>query len=54
MRVLAELSRQIEALEGELVAHFHRHPDAEILRSQPGLGPILSARCSPSSETTQP
>ena len=44
VRVLAELSRQIEALEGELVAHFDRHPDAEILRSQPGLGPVLAAR----------
>jgi len=27
-----------------LVAHFDRHPDAEILRSQPGLGPVLAAR----------
>jgi transposase len=43
-RVLAELTRQIEALEGELVAHFDRHPDAKILLSQPGLGPILAAR----------
>ena len=44
VRVLAELSRQIDTLEGELVAHFDRHPDAEILRSQPGLGAILAAR----------
>jgi transposase len=44
VRVLAELARQIESLEGELSAHFDRHPDAEILRSQPGLGPILAAR----------
>jgi transposase len=44
VRVLAELSRQIDTLEGELTAHFDRHPDAEILRSQPGLGPILAAR----------
>jgi transposase len=44
VHVLAELSRQIEALEGELVAHFDRHPAAEILRSQPGLGAILAAR----------
>ena len=42
--VLAELSRQIDALESELVAHFDRHPDAEILLSQPGLGPVLAAR----------
>lgn len=44
VRVLAELSRQIEALESELSAHFERHPDAEILRSQPGLGTVLAAR----------
>ena len=44
VRVLAELSRQIDTLEGELSAHFDRHPDAEILRSQPGLGPVLAAR----------
>jgi transposase len=44
VRVLAELVRQIEALEGELSAHFERHPDAEILRSQPGLGTVLAAR----------
>jgi transposase len=44
VRVLAELSRQIETLEGELTDHFERHPDAEILRSQPGLGIVLAAR----------
>jgi transposase len=44
VRVLAELSRQIEVLEGELTAHFDRHPDSEILRSQPGLGTVLAAR----------
>ncbi|MCK9906651.1 IS110 family transposase, partial [Frankia sp. Cpl3] len=25
-------------------AHFGQHPDAEILLSQPGLGPVLAAR----------
>ncbi len=44
VRVLAELTRQIEVLEGELTAHFDRHPDSEILRSQPGLGTVLAAR----------
>jgi transposase len=43
-RVLTALSEQIDTLEGELTAHFDQHPDAEILRSQPGLGPILAAR----------
>jgi transposase len=44
VRVITEPSTQIEALEGELNAHFDLHPDAVILRSQPGLGPILAAR----------
>jgi transposase len=42
--VIAQLVTQIELLEQELNAHFERHPDAKILRSQPGLGPILAAR----------
>lgn len=42
--VIAQLATQIEHLEQELNAHFERHPDAEILRSQPGLGPVLAAR----------
>jgi transposase len=42
--VLAELSRQIETIERQLSAHFDQHPDALILRSQPGLGPVLAAR----------
>jgi transposase len=42
--VLAQLVTQIEQLEQELNAHFERHPDAEILRCQPGLGPVLAAR----------
>jgi transposase len=42
--VLTALSAQIAVLEDELNAHFDRHPDAGILLSQPGLGPILAAR----------
>ena len=42
--ILAQLVIQIEQLEQELNAHFERHPDAEILLSQPGLGPVLAAR----------
>jgi len=42
--VLAQLVTQINLLEQELNAHFDRHPDAEILLSQPGLGPVLAAR----------
>jgi hypothetical protein len=42
--VIAELVRQIDRLEGELAASFDHHPDAEILRSLPGLGLVLGAR----------
>ena len=42
--VLAEINRQLERLEGELASHLAAHPDAEIVRSQPGLGTILGAR----------
>jgi transposase len=35
---------QASTLQGQVEAHFGRHPDAEIYLSQPGLGPILSAR----------
>jgi hypothetical protein len=42
--VIAELSAQTMVLQGEVEAGFGRHPDAEIYRSQPGLGPILGAR----------
>ncbi|MEV6418050.1 transposase, partial [Kribbella sp. NPDC051718] len=31
-------------LQGEVEAHFGRHPDAEIVLSQPGLGTIFGAR----------
>lgn len=42
--VIAELNRQIAVLEQQLGDHFEQHPDADIYRSQPGLGVILSAR----------
>jgi transposase len=42
--VLRVLDQQIATLQRQVVAHFGRHPDAEILASQPGLGPILGAR----------
>jgi len=42
--VITTMSEQIETLEAELEASFDRHPDAEILRSLPGLGTILGAR----------
>ena len=32
------------ALQGQVEAYFGQHPDAEIITSQPGLGPVLGAR----------
>ncbi len=42
--VITALSEQIQAMEVQVQAHFRRHPDAEIILSQPGLGHILGAR----------
>ncbi len=42
--VLATLNEQIRQMEAQVEAHFHRHPDAEIYRSQPGIGTINGAR----------
>jgi transposase len=42
--VITTLNGQIDRLEAELVDAFGRHPDAEILRSLPGLGAVLGAR----------
>ncbi len=35
---------QASVLQEQVEDHFGRHPDAEIIMSQPGLGPILGAR----------
>lgn len=42
--VLVVIGEEITHLETEVKAHFGQHPDAEIILSQPGLGPILGAR----------
>jgi transposase len=42
--VIREFNEQIAALEAELTEAFEDHPDAEILRSLPGLGVVLGAR----------
>lgn len=42
--LLATLNTQIKALEEQIESHFCQHPDADIYRSQPGLGPILGSR----------
>ena len=42
--VIATMNAQITQLATELDAGFEQHPDAEVVRSLPGLGTILSAR----------
>jgi transposase len=42
--ILQTLNAQIPALQDGVEAYFGLHPDVEIYRSQPGLGPILGAR----------
>ena len=42
--VITVLNSEITTLQGQVEAHFGRHPDVEIYRSQPGLGQILGAR----------
>jgi hypothetical protein len=42
--VITAFTTQIATLQGQVEACFGRHPDAEIYRSQPGLGEILGAR----------
>ena len=42
--VLTTLNAQVKTLQGQVEAHFGRHPAAEIILSQPGLGQVLGAR----------
>ncbi|MCU4187535.1 IS110 family transposase [Acidiferrimicrobium sp. IK] len=42
--VIAELNNQVARLEEQLAEGFDQHPDAEIVRSLPGLGTVLGAR----------
>jgi hypothetical protein len=42
--VITTLNEQVKTLQGQVEAHFGRHPDAEIYRSQPGIGAVLGAR----------
>jgi transposase len=42
--VITALNEQVKILQGQVEEHFGRHPDAEIMLSQPGLGPVLGAR----------
>jgi transposase len=42
--VVITLNQQVKVLQEQVEADFGRHPDAEIYRSQPGMGAILGAR----------
>jgi transposase len=42
--ILATLNAEITRMEEQVAAHFGRHPEVEVYRSQPGLGQILGAR----------
>jgi transposase len=44
VEVVASLDAQVAVVEAKLAERFEEHPDAAILRSQPGLGSILGAR----------
>jgi transposase len=44
VRTVTATCDAVAQLEDALAARFEHHPDAEILRSLPGLGPILGAR----------
>jgi transposase len=44
LALLVTLNEQVKTLQGQVEEHFGRHPDAEIILSQPGLGAVLGAR----------
>jgi transposase len=44
VKLIRAFNEEISDLEAELTASFEAHPDAEIIRSLPGLGVVLGAR----------
>jgi len=44
LAVITTLNEQVKTLQGQVEEHFGRHPDAEIILSQPGMGAVLGAR----------
>jgi transposase len=42
--VITALNEQVRILQEQVKADFGRHPDAEVYRSQPGMGAVLGAR----------
>ena len=43
-RIVRTITSQIDEVAQELATRFEEHPDAKIIRSLPGLGPVLGAR----------
>lgn len=43
-KIIDAMRESVEALEAELAREFDSHPLAPVLRSAPGLGPVLAAR----------
>jgi len=44
LEIISSMRSSVDALEAELAREFGRHPLAPVLRSAPGLGPVLAAR----------
>ena len=44
IRIITAMQQAVDELEAEMDREFASHPQAAILRSAPGLGPILAAR----------
>ena len=42
--VIATMNAEVARLAAELAVHFDQHPDAQVVRSLPGLGTVLGAR----------
>lgn len=53
VRLIAVLNVTITEVAGVVEARSGQRPDAEMYLSQPGLGVVLRARCSPSSKTSR-
>jgi hypothetical protein len=51
--ILTVINAHTDAMQEQVDAHFSKHPDAKVYLSQPGLGVVLGARCSPSSATIE-
>ena len=44
LEIITAMRASVDALEAELAREFNTHPLAPVLRSAPGLGPVLAAR----------